>query len=217
MINNINHTNLNYQTNMQYTKEENLNTDTLNQSSNLVNNKSQAVSEIQALEQIVKDILQVILMKVQESQVIIKIYAKDIQEYANIISQKSSINNAFFTSIDINKTLSNAYKLFLQLISDDENTKLNKEVLENIPKYFQYDTQNFNIIKIYENKNELMNVTKSKEDRCNFKIEASINFDIENNQSISKGDALVLFIKNLDKEINASYHITQGDTIIIGK
>ncbi|WP_190317962.1 MULTISPECIES: hypothetical protein [unclassified Campylobacter] len=46
MINNINHTNLNYQTNMQYTKEENLNTDTLNQSSNLVNNKSQAVSEI---------------------------------------------------------------------------------------------------------------------------------------------------------------------------
>ncbi|KAA6226309.1 MULTISPECIES: hypothetical protein [unclassified Campylobacter] len=156
-------------------------------------------------------------MKVQESQVIIKIYAKDIQEYVNIISQKSSINNAFFTSIDINKTLSNAYKLFLQLISDDENTKLSKEVLENIPKYFQYDTQNFNITKIYENKNELMNVTKSKEDRCNFKIEASINFDIENNQSISKGDALVLFIKNLDKEINASYHITQGDTIIIGK
>ncbi|WP_190319008.1 MULTISPECIES: hypothetical protein [unclassified Campylobacter] len=46
MINNINHTNLNYQTNMQYAKEENLNTDTLNQSSNLVNNKSQTVSEI---------------------------------------------------------------------------------------------------------------------------------------------------------------------------
>ncbi|TKX34207.1 Cj0814 family flagellar-dependent secreted protein [Campylobacter taeniopygiae] len=138
-----------------------------------------------------------------------KIYAKDVQDYANFINKENTVNNAFFTNVDIAKTIGNAYKVFSQLISN-ENTYFTKDELKNIPKWLQYNSRNFQIIRIYSNENDFMNVEKYKN---NFTVETSLKFDFKDKQNISKGEALLAFTKGLEQ----NYGVVEGDTTVLGK
>ncbi|TKX32680.1 Cj0814 family flagellar-dependent secreted protein [Campylobacter aviculae] len=138
-----------------------------------------------------------------------KIYAKDVQDYANFVNKENTVNNAFFTNVDIAKTIGNAYKVFSQFISN-ENTYFTKDELENIPKWLQYDSRNFQITHIYSNENDFMNVEKYKN---NFTVETSLKFDFKDKQNISKGEALLAFAKGLEQ----NYGIVEGDTTVLGK
>ena len=141
-----------------------------------------------------------------------KIYAKDMQSFENKIGKGNTINDSLFTGMDIAKTLGNTYKLFSQLIPDD--TDFTKDKLENIPKWFQYDNQSFEIIKIYENKDALMNIQKTKND---FKTEVSLEFNFKANQKLDKGETLLAFLKGLDGDLYWRYGVIVGDTTILGK
>ncbi|TKX28010.1 Cj0814 family flagellar-dependent secreted protein, partial [Campylobacter estrildidarum] len=138
-----------------------------------------------------------------------KIYAKDMESFANFISEKNSVNNAFFTNVNIAKTIGNAYKVFSQLISS-ENTYFTKDELENIPKWLQYNSRNFQITHIYSSKDDFMNVQKYEN---NFTVETSLKIDFKDKQNISKGEALLAFAKGLEQ----NYGIVEGDTTVLGK
>ncbi|MCH5337078.1 MAG: hypothetical protein J1D99_06670, partial [Campylobacter sp.] len=176
MINSVNSYSSYY--NNYTSNNENSKTKILNNNSNLVNDKTQAVSKtlgygVDSEGYFTSDFNEAAALPKDY-----KIYAKDIEYYADSIGKGNSIKDGFFTTMDIAKTIGNTYKIFSQLIDDENYINFSKEQLENIPKWFQYDFKNLKVNKIYQSENEFMNIEKSKNDR--FMVETSLSFENNN-------------------------------------
>nr|WP_072215347.1 hypothetical protein [Campylobacter coli] len=80
-----------------------------------------------------------------------KIYAKDIENFINKQQNSDSYSSTYF-QVDIAKTISNAYKVFSQIVPQTSNHSFSQEELANIPYAFVVDN-NLNVIKTssYEN------------------------------------------------------------------
>ncbi|ECK6873071.1 hypothetical protein F2N16_05600 [Campylobacter upsaliensis] len=89
-----------------------------------------------------------------------KIYAKGVENLANYI-----INFDFksFASIDIVKSIGNAYKVFSQLI-DEANENFTIEDLSKIPLGFSYDKKSFQAINIFQTQKEFESALSANND-----------------------------------------------------
>ena len=121
-----------------------------------------------------------------------KIYAKDMESFV-----RWETGDGYFyathTSIDIAKTIGNAYKVFSQLIPQTSNSTLSQEELANIPYAFILD-KNLNITQTFT-KDEYEKITFAQ-DRINLTFNTFSNYgfdkiDINNIFSNNNGDVVL--------------------------
>lgn len=240
MINGINsYSNYNYTntfSNTSNTKSSN----TINETSNLVSDKSQAVSKILGYGVDKDGFFTSDFNEAAGLPKDYKIYAKSAESFANF---QESDNNlfSFFHKVDIAKTIGNSYKILSQIIPQTSNAYLSPEELKNIPYAISIDensivkkTYTYEEFKEYKN-NEInsknyagltFNTTTGLIGN-NYKylpIDANNIFNsnnskayidktpyIDNNGNVSKGGVLMAFLNQFGSSK------IEGDTKLLGK
>lgn len=168
-------------------KSSSLNT---NSASNFLKDKSEAVSEILGYGVDNEGFFTSDFNEAAGLPKDYKIYAKDIEDLLSSIKFGSSAKDVFFTEINLEKSLNNAYKVFSQL-SDTTN-------------FFRYNINSFKIDKIYKDEAEFMSQNNEL-----FKVNAKFDFK----EGESKGKALMSFVNSM----NGNYGLFEGQTTIIAK
>ncbi|WP_442856287.1 Cj0814 family flagellar-dependent secreted protein, partial [Campylobacter sp. MIT 97-5078] len=80
-----------------------------------------------------------------------------------MVSYITNLNFKSFTSIDLAKSLGNAYKVFSQLI-DKSNGNFTTEDLSKIPLGFSYDKKSFQVTNIYQTQKEFDSALSANND-----------------------------------------------------
>lgn len=211
MINSINsYSNYNYTntfSNTPNTKSSNA----INETSNLVSDKSQAVNKVLGYG-VDKDGF--FTSDFNEKAGIpkdYKIYAKDMQSFV-----KWETGDRYFyathTSIDIAKTIGNAYKVLSQIMPTTSNASLSEEELTNIPYAFVLD-KNLNVAKTFtKDEYEKIDLTQ---DRINLTFNTFSNtgfnkISIDNIFSHSNGDVRL----NKNAYINKDGSVDKGGVLM---
>ncbi|EAI4209907.1 hypothetical protein AWV11_01270 [Campylobacter coli] len=211
MINSINsYSNYNYAntfSNTPNTKSSNV----INKTSNLVSDKSQVVNKVLGYG-VDKDGF--FTSDFNEKAGIpkdYKIYAKDMQSFVEWETGDRYFY-ATHTSIDIAKTIGNAYKVLSQIMPTTSNASLSEEELTNIPYAFVLD-KNLNVTKTFtKDEYEKIDLTQ---DRINltFNTFSNVGFDkisIDNIFSHSNGDVRL----NKNAYINKDGSVDKGGVLM---
>ncbi|EIR9775409.1 hypothetical protein MF371_001515 [Campylobacter coli] len=122
----------------------------INETSNLVSDKSQAVNKVLGYG-VDKDGF--FTSDFNEKAGIPKDYKIYVDDVENLVKHIINSNSKFFTSIDIAKSVGNAYKVFSQLV-DEPNGNFTTEDLSKIPLGFSYDKKSFQVTNIFQTQKE---------------------------------------------------------------
>ncbi|MFQ6341862.1 Cj0814 family flagellar-dependent secreted protein [Campylobacter sp. VTCC 70190] len=206
MINGINsYSNYNYtnalNNNTSNTKSSNIANDNLN----LVSDKTQAVSKILGYS-VDKDGF--FTSDFNEAAGIpkdYKIYAKGVENLASYIT---NLNFKSFTSIDIAKSIGNAYKVFSQLI-DEPNGNFTIEDLNKIPLGFYYDKKSFQVTNIFQTQKEFENALSANNDLQIYQNSKQLALSFPSWNEKAPSD----YIKKNDDIFAPSSHIDIGQSI----
>ncbi|PZT49135.1 hypothetical protein B6S12_00650 [Helicobacter valdiviensis] len=183
----------------------------INETSNLVSDKSQAVNKVLGYG-VDKDGF--FTSDFNEKAGIpkdYKIYAKDMQSFVEWETGDRYFY-ATHTSIDIAKTIGNAYKVLSQIMPTTSNASLSEEELTNIPYAFVLD-KNLNVAKTFtKDEYEKIDLTQ---DRINltFNTFSNVGFDkigIDNIFSHSNGDVRL----NKNAYINKDGSVDKGGVLM---
>ena len=156
----------------------------------------------------------------------IKIHSSTMQSLYR--AESSTIGIRVFESIDIAKTVGNAYKILSQLI--DENILNSKEnftsdEIDNFPKGYRYDMQSLEVFETYDTAEDFYNAAEQQggksfyydNDMINisntFFIPDRKNFDMFNNKNEGK-ESPYHFNTTKDKYTNADGSITKGGLLV---
>ncbi|EDA4595069.1 hypothetical protein F9I44_08120, partial [Campylobacter coli] len=137
MINGINsYSSYNYTNTFSNNTPNTKSSNTVNETSNLVSDKSGAVNKVLGYGVDENGFFTSDFNEAAGLPKDYKIYAKDIENFVNI--QTKSLLSSYI-NIDIAKSIGNAYKVFSQLLDDELNNKINfaKEDLVKIPQGFE--------------------------------------------------------------------------------
>ena len=144
------------------------------------------------------------------------------KDYRMEYKSVESIINAYkqsglFVSIDIAKSMQNAYKVFSSLIDDKTLNHFTKDDIVNLPLAFTYDKTTFNINKLHYNKNEYdealgleTNLKIYQNPTHTSLLFSSSKLNLNDNDALAKAEVFVAFLK--DKSF-----LMQGQTTILGK
>ncbi|WP_186306876.1 Cj0814 family flagellar-dependent secreted protein [Campylobacter coli] len=152
MINSINsYSNYNYTNTFSNNTSNIKSSNTINETSNLVSDKSEAVNKVLGYGVDKDGFFTSDFNEAAGLPKDYKIYAKDIENFINKQQNSDSYSSTYF-QVDIAKTMSNAYKVFSQIVPQTSNHSFSQEELANIPYAFVVDN-NLNVIKTssYEN------------------------------------------------------------------
>lgn len=165
MINSVNSYSSYY--NNYTSNNENSKTKISNNNSNLVNDKTQAVSKtlgygVDSEGYFTSDFNEAAALPKDY-----KIYAKGVENFVNYYTS-SALNptGRAFTSIDIAKSLGRAYQVFSQLAPKVEGN-FTQEDINNIPQYFQWNDKTLEITKIYT-KEEYISVANARNEESSY-------------------------------------------------
>ncbi|EAK4240781.1 hypothetical protein BLN45_02400 [Campylobacter coli] len=207
MINGINsYSNYNYTNNTSNTKSSNVIAN-----NNLVSDKSQAVDKILGYGVDKEGFFTSDFNKAAGLPKDYKIYAKDMQSFVEWETGDRYFY-ATHTSIDIAKTIGNAYKVLSQIMPTTSNASLSEEELTNIPYAFVLD-KNLNVTKTFtKDEYEKIDLTQ---DRINltFNTFSNTGFDkisIDNIFSHSNGDVRL----NKNAYINKDGSVDKGGVLM---
>ncbi|HEB9311471.1 TPA: hypothetical protein RZK28_000902 [Campylobacter coli] len=241
MINGINsYSNYNYTNTFSNNTSNTKSSNTINETSNLVSDKSQAVNKVLGYGVDKDGFFTSDFNEAAGLPKDYKIYAKSAESFANF---QESDNNlfSFFHKVDIAKTIGNSYKILSQIIPQTSNAYLSPEELKNIPYAISIDensivkkTYTYEEFKEYKN-NEInsknyagltFNTTTGLIGN-NYKylpIDANNIFNsnnskayidktpyIDNNGNVSKGGVLMAFLNQFGSSK------IEGDTKLLGK
>ena len=152
MINSINsYPNYNYTNTFNNNTSNTKSSNVINNSSNLVSDKSQAVDKILDYGVDKDGFFTSDFNEAAGLPKDYKIYAKGAENLVNYIT---NLDFKSFTSIDIAKSLGNAYKVFSQLIDEPSGSFTAKD-LSKIPLGFSYDKKSFQVTNIFQTQKEL--------------------------------------------------------------
>ncbi|EMV3823247.1 hypothetical protein AACK12_000150 [Campylobacter coli] len=149
MINGINsYSSYNYTNTFSNNTPNTKSSNTVNETSNLVSDKSGAVNKVLGYGVDENGFFTSDFNEAAGLPKDYKIYAKDIENFVNI--QTKSLLSSYI-NIDIAKSIGNAYKVFSQLLNDELNNKINftKEDLVKIPQGFEFNQNTLEINKKY--------------------------------------------------------------------
>ena len=149
MINGINsYPNYNYTNTFNNNTSNTKSSNVINNNSNLVSDKSQAVDKILDYGVDKDGFFTSDFNEAAGLPKDYKIYAKDIENFVNI--QTKSLLSSYI-NIDVAKSIGNAYKVFSQLLNNELNNKINftKEDLVKIPQGFEFNQNTLKINKKY--------------------------------------------------------------------
>ncbi len=207
MINGINsYSNYNYTNNTSNTKSSNVIAN-----NNLVSDKSQAVDKILGYGVDKEGFFTSDFNEAAGLPKDYKIYAKDMQSFVEWETGDRYFY-ATHTSIDIAKTIGNAYKVLSQIMPTTSNASLSEEELTNIPYAFVLD-KNLNVTKTFtKDEYEKIDLTQ---DRINltFNTFSNTGFDkisIDNIFSHSNGDVRL----NKNAYINKDGSVDKGGVLM---
>ena len=165
-----------------------------------------------------------------------RIYAKDIENFANYHQNRSDILTTH-NQVDIAKSLANAYKVFSQLIPQNQNSSFSNKEIENIPYAFKMDS-NYNITQTYTYAEFQSTLSKDEsgilltfntfnsggfskittETIFNQDDNVGINkYAYQNGNSIAKGGVLVAFLNNSNALTSYINWFVEGQTNLLGK
>ena len=184
-----------------------------NLNQNLVKPKSQAVSEILGYG---VDSEGFFTSDFNEAAGLPKDYRIEYKSVESII--KTYEQSGLFLSIDIAKSMQNAYKVFSALVDDKNVNYFTKNDIANLPLAFTYDKTTFNINKLHYNQNEYDEALNLE---TNLKIyqnptytsllfsspETNLNYK---NNIVSKAEVFMAFLE--DKSF-----LIEGEVSILGK
>ncbi|ECS1437536.1 hypothetical protein F2465_04155, partial [Campylobacter coli] len=123
MINGINsYSSYNYTNTFSNNTPNTKSSNTVNETSNLVSDKSGAVNKVLGYGVDENGFFTSDFNEAADLPKDYKIYAKDIENFVNI--QTKSLLSSYI-NIDIAKSIGNAYKVFSQLLNDELNNKIN--------------------------------------------------------------------------------------------
>ena len=149
MINGINsYPNYNYTNTFNNNTSNTKSSNVINNNSNLVGDKSQAVDKILGYGVDKEGFFTSDFNEAAGLPKDYKIYAKDIENFVNI--QTKSLLSSYI-NIDVAKSIGNAYKVFSQLLNNELNNKIDftKEDLVKIPQGFEFNQNTLKINKKY--------------------------------------------------------------------
>ncbi|HEF9979830.1 TPA: hypothetical protein SB265_000200 [Campylobacter coli] len=212
MINGINsYSNYNYTNTFSNTTSNTKSSNAINEASNLVSDKSGAVDKILGYGVDKEGFFTSDFNEAAGLPKDYKIYAKDMQSFV-----EWEIGDRYFyathTSIDIAKTIGNAYKVLSQIMPTTSNASLSEEELTNIPYAFVLD-KNLNVTKTFtKDEYEKIDLTQ---DRINltFNTFSNTGFDkisIDNIFSHSNGDVRL----NKNAYINKDGSVDKGGVLM---
>ncbi len=210
MLSFVSNTSTLYSLNLENIKNQTLSLNT-NLKQNLVKDKSEAVDKILGYGVDKEGYFTADFNEAAGLPKDFKINTNDIKDLLNSIQFGSSAKDIFFTEINLEKSLNNAYKVFSQLIKSQKDF-FSKDDLAKIPKYFRYDTNTLKVDKIYKDKTEFL----SQENEL-FKVNAKLDLRTDKDY-LSKGEALMSFINSMEgKNAVGNYGFFEGQTTIIAK
>lgn len=211
MINGINsYSNYNY-TNTFNNTSNTKSSNAINETSNLVSDKSQAVNKVLGYGVDKDGFFTSDFNEAAGLPKDYKIYAKDMQSFVEWETGDRYFY-ATHTSIDIAKTIGNAYKVLSQIMPTTSNASLSEEELTNIPYAFVLD-KNLNVTKTFtKDEYEKIDLTQ---DRINltFNTFSNTGFDkisIDNIFSHSNGDVRL----NKNAYINKDGSVDKGGVLM---
>ncbi|EAK3551966.1 hypothetical protein BLK54_00605 [Campylobacter coli] len=212
MINGINsYSNYNYTNTFSNTTSNTKSSNAINEASNLVSDKSQAVDKILGYGVDKEGFFTSDFNEAAGLPKDYKIYAKDMQSFVEWETGDRYFY-ATHTSIDIAKTIGNAYKVLSQIMPTTSNASLSEEELTNIPYAFVLD-KNLNVTKTFtKDEYEKIDLTQ---DRINltFNTFSNTSFDkisIDNIFSHSNGDVRL----NKNAYINKDGSVDKGGVLM---
>ncbi|EAC1346541.1 hypothetical protein C3V45_00115 [Campylobacter coli] len=212
MINGINsYSNYNYTNTFSNTTSNTKSSNAINEASNLVSDKSGAVDKILGYGVDKEGFFTSNFNEAAGLPKDYKIYAKDMQSFVEWETGDRYFY-ATHTSIDIAKTIGNAYKVLSQIMPTTSNASLSEEELTNIPYAFVLD-KNLNVTKTFtKDEYEKIDLTQ---DRINltFNTFSNTGFDkisIDNIFSHSNGDVRL----NKNAYINKDGSVDKGGVLM---
>ncbi|HEB7519538.1 TPA: hypothetical protein RZH08_000140 [Campylobacter coli] len=212
MINGINsYSNYNYTNTFSNTTSNTKSSNAINEASNLVSDKSQAVDKILGYGVDKEGFFTSDFNEAAGLPKDYKIYAKDMQSFVEWETGDRYFY-ATHTSIDIAKTIGNVYKVLSQIMPTTSNASLSEEELTNIPYAFVLD-KNLNVTKTFtKDEYEKIDLTQ---DRINltFNTFSNTGFDkisIDNIFSHSNGDVRL----NKNAYINKDGSVDKGGVLM---
>ncbi|XAK38483.1 hypothetical protein AAID93_03935 [Campylobacter coli] len=244
MINGINsYSNYNYTTTLNNNTSNTKSSNIINDNSNLVSDKSQAVSKILGYGVDKDGFFTSDFNEAAGLPQDYKIYAKDVESFVKF-QESGEQFLAMYSKIDIAKTFKNAYKVFSQLAPQTSNSSFSAQDLANIPYAFTVD-KNLNISKTYTfeeySKNFLtinhkgnltFNTMKNLGISIGVKLMpidansifyndsvAFINKNVYKNLdgSVDKGGVLMAFVNNTNFSTSYGTFLLKGETNLLGK
>lgn len=212
MINGINsYSSYNYTNTFSNNTPNTKSSNTVNETSNLVSDKSRAVSKMLGYGVDKDGFFTSDFNEAAGLPKDYKIYAKDMQSFVEWETGDRYFY-ATHTSIDIAKTIGNAYKVLSQIMPTTSNASLSEEELTNIPYAFVLD-KNLNVTKTFtKDEYEKIDLTQ---DRINltFNTFSNTGFDkisIDNIFSHSNGDVRL----NKNAYINKDGSVDKGGVLM---
>ncbi len=212
MINGINsYSSYNYTNTFSNNTPNTKSSNAINKASNLVSDKSQAVDKILGYGVDKEGFFTSDFNEAAGLPKDYKIYAKDMQSFVEWETGDRYFY-ATHTSIDIAKTIGNAYKVLSQIMPTTSNASLSEEELTNIPYAFVLD-KNLNVTKTFtKDEYEKIDLTQ---DRINltFNTFSNTGFDkisIDNIFSHSNGDVRL----NKNAYINKDGSVDKGGVLM---
>ncbi|EOJ2187311.1 Cj0814 family flagellar-dependent secreted protein [Campylobacter coli] len=212
MINGINsYSSYNYTNTFSNNTPNTKSSNTVNETSNLVSDKSGAVNKILGYGVNKEGFFTSDFNEAAGLPKDYKIYAKDMQSFVEWETGDRYFY-ATHTSIDIAKTIGNAYKVLSQIMPTTSNASLSEEELTNIPYAFVLD-KNLNVTKTFtKDEYEKIDLTQ---DRINltFNTFSNTGFDkisIDNIFSHSNGDVRL----NKNTYINKDGSVDKGGVLM---
>ncbi|EAL7523282.1 hypothetical protein DUY87_00440 [Campylobacter coli] len=212
MINGINsYSSYNYTNTFSNTTSNTKSSNAINEASNLVSDKSGAVDKILGYGVDKEGFFTSDFNEAAGLPKDYKIYAKDMQSFVEWETGDRYFY-ATHTSIDIAKTIGNAYKVLSQIMPTTSNASLSEEELTNIPYAFVLD-KNLNVTKTFtKDEYEKIDLTQ---DRINltFNTFSNTGFDkisIDNIFSHSNGDVRL----NKNAYINKDGSVDKGGVLM---
>ncbi|EMQ6978545.1 hypothetical protein WH843_000223 [Campylobacter coli] len=212
MINGINsYSSYNYTNTFSNNTPNTKSSNTVNETSNLVSDKSGAVNKILGYGVDKEGFFTSDFNEAAGLPKDYKIYAKDMQSFVEWETGDRYFY-ATHTSIDIAKTIGNAYKVLSQIMPTTSNASLSEEELTNIPYAFVLD-KNLNVTKTFtKDEYEKIDLTQ---DRINltFNTFSNTGFDkisIDNIFSHSNGDVRL----NKNTYINKDGSVDKGGVLM---
>ena len=166
-----------YKANLYNKNIRNLNTTSFlntTSSQNLVKDKSEAVSEILGYSVDKEGYFTSDFNEAAGLPKDYKIYAKDIENLVN-----SYKNKDIFTSIDIAKSMQNAYKVFSALKLGNKDFMSNED-LKSLAIGYELDIKNLNVIKTYEKYDEFSSKIMSSNVNLLGHLPSSLHFTFSN-------------------------------------